>query len=338
MLQIEKNISLKKYNSFGVQAYADAFAKIETIDDAKELVSKISGPPLKKLILGGGCNMLFVSDYNGLIIHSKMMGIKVIDQSDDYAVVEAGSGVEWNDFVEFCVERDLYGLENLAAIPGTVGAAPVQNIGAYGAEQKDCFLSLKALDLISGDIVELNYSDCRFEYRMSAFKNIFADKYLILSVCYKLSKTKKLNLNYKDIRQYLETNNIKAEDCRSIYKAICSIRYSKLPDYKSIGNAGSFFMNPVITAAEMDRILSVDSDAPHFNDSGNYKIPAAYLIEKRGWKGYREGDAGVYDKHALILINYGNASGRQIFDLSEKIIDSVRAKYGITLKREAIIV
>ena len=334
---LKKNKNLKKLNSFGVESLASAFAQIKNNSDFQELTN-ILPYYNNKLILGAGSNILFVSDYDGLIINNKISGIKIISEDNDFVTLKIGAGENWHEFVKFCVNNNYSGLENLALIPGTVGAAPVQNIGAYGTEQNSCFEYLTAFDFLSDDFVEISASQCEFSYRNSIFKYGQKGRYLITHVYYKLSKKSKININYKELSQRLFDKKIENPSPKDIFETVIEIRKSKLPDPKIIGNAGSFFKNPIITESQLDKLLEKHSKIKYFSFENKYKIPAASLIEKCGWKGYRVGDCGVSEKHALILVNYGSASGAEIFDLSEKIIKSVKSKFNINLQREVNII
>ncbi len=332
-MKLEKNINLKKLNTFGVEAFATAMLTIESDSDIQQLTSILPDYP-KRLVLGGGSNILFISDYDGLVIKNEISGIEVISEDNNFAIIKIGAGENWHNFTQYCVDNNYSGLENLALIPGTVGAAPVQNIGAYGLEQNSCFERLIALDLLEGGMVELSRDQCGFQYRDSIFKSEQKGRYLITHVFYKLSKSTSVNISYKELSQRLKDNQISQAMPKDVFCAVVQIRRSKLENPEIIGNAGSFFKNPVITQSQLDKLLEKHSEIKYFPFGEDFKISAGYLIEKCGWKGKRIGDCGVSEKHALILVNYGKASGKEIFNLSEKIIESVQGKFNILLKRE----
>jgi len=333
------NHSLKKLNTFGIDCKAKFYVRIENTQDVVNLIHSPILQNNKFFILGGGSNILFVGDFDGIVIDAGIEGISLVNESETEVEIEAGAGVMWHDLVTFCVENNYFGLENLALIPGKVGATPVQNIGAYGVEQKDCFLSLKGYNLIDGEFSELNYKQCNFGYRSSVFKNELAAKFLITSVTYKLSKVASLNLNYKDINEELQKSGITAPEPKDIFNAICKIRQRKLPDYTKIGNAGSFFKNPSISKSDFEKLKESFPDiSGHETNDGMIKLSAGWLIEKCGLKGKRTGDAGVYEKHALVLVNHGNASGADIINLADEIIESIKERFGFELEKEVLVV
>lgn len=339
MLTIEYNKTLKALNTFKINAYASKYCEIACTTDIFELINSGLLNLNSYLVIGGGSNLLFTSDFDGLIIKSKLCEIEIIERTNDYSIVSAGSGLNWHKFLRYCINSDLYGLENLSKIPGTVGAAPVQNIGAYGIEQKDCFHSLTAINLITGERVELSKSDCQFDYRYSIFKSDdFANKYFIESVRYKLNHNPNINANYKDIQDKISLEKISSPDAKYLFKAIEEIRDAKLPDPEILGNAGSFFKNPIINLNHYNQLLLKYPDIPSYSDINGKKIPAAWLIEKSGLKGYRVGDAGISEKHSLILINYADAKGIDIYNLSELVINTVKDKFDIELEREVIVI
>ena len=335
---IEHYKSIKQYNTFGVDTKAKNFASISSIED----LSKIIDAGLTKdnfFILGGGSNLLFVGDFDGTILKNDLKGIKIIDTENDFVLIEVASGEKWHDFVTYCVQNKLFGLENLALIPGTVGSAPVQNIGAYGVEQKDYFHSLSAIDCKNGKNVDLTLNECKFSYRYSVLKEPGKRDMFITSVRYKISKKENPNIAYKDLRNYFSQQSNEQVTARDVFEAVCSIRQGKLPDPAEIGNAGSFFKNPVVTHELFIELKNLYPDVIGFpQKDSTVKLSAAWLIEKDGWKGKRYKDAGVYEKHSLILVNHGNASGKDIFDLSEMIRKSVMNRFGINLEREIIII
>ena len=334
---IYKNFSLQKHNSFGLDYKADKFIVIKSVEDFLELIKQKKELATPCFILGGGSNILFVSDYNGIIIHPAIEGIAIEKDDGENVLVSAGAGVEWDSLVEWSVEKGLYGLENLSFIPGSVGAAPVQNIGAYGKEAREVIDKVVAVDINDGTIKTFTNEECRFNYRDSVFKNEFKNKYLIVEVFFKLSINRCFNLNYGFLEQ--EVSRLGGATLRNVRQAVINIRNSKLPDPKILGNAGSFFKNPVVDSHKAYLLKSAFPEMPVYNDkSGMVKLSAAWLIEKCGWKGKRRGDAGVYEKQALIIVNYQKATGKQIFELSEDIKRSVSEMFGIELESEVEIV
>jgi len=338
-MNILENISLKQYNTFGIDVKAKEFAAIRSEEELFSLAESGSLTVQNPFFLGGGSNVLFVEDFNGIIVHSAIRGMKIIDSDDDTVILEVGAGEKWHDFVTIALKNSYFGLENLALIPGTVGAAPVQNIGAYGVEQKDFFLSLRGLNLETLEFEELGFDDCEFDYRDSVFKHGLKNKFVITSVKYKLKKNEKPNLSYSELRRETEKFSIDKPDAQFVYDTVCRLRMSKLPVPEYLGNAGSFFKNP---AVELKKFEELKNAYPGINGykqkDGKIKLSAAWLIEQCGWKGKRIGDAGVFDKHALIIVNYGNASGSDIYELSEQIIKSVFDKFGIYPEREVLVI
>lgn len=337
---LKRNYSLKSLNSFGLDVVASCFFEIKSVD----AISKIIADPIFKekqhVILSGGCNILFQNDfYDGLVLYVNNKGIEIIEETDTQCIVRVQAGEDWPSFVDKMVNRGLFGIENLTGIPGKAGAAPVQNIGAYGAELKDVFLRAFAVNLSDGTTREFTNAECRFAYRDSIFKNELKGKYLIYAVDFLLKKNVPLNLSYSAIRAYLNENQITEPSLKMLSEIISLIRTSKLPDPKTIGNAGSFFKNPVIDRKQFLQIQDEFPDVSFFEEAhGNVKISAAWLIEKAGWKGHREGDAGVYDKQALVLVNHEKAKGSEIVALAQKIQESVQKKFGLEIKPEVNIV
>lgn len=337
-MNIQKNVSLKKYNTFAVEARAKRFVEIKNVERARKLAREGAFVNEKTLVLGGGSNILFTKDFNGLVAYVDIKGMQYVKRTDDYTLLEVGAGENWHNFVEICVKNGFRGLENMALIPGKVGAAPVGNIGAYGAEQKDFFHSLKAVDLQSGETVVFQKKDCRFAYRNSIFKGDLKDKYLIASVVYKLGRSGEPNLSYPELKREVEKFVVAEPTPEYIFNTICRIRRKKLPDTEKTGNAGSFFKNPYLEKSRFESLKEEFGDIPHFADGEKIKIPAAWLIEKLGWKGARKGGAGVSEKHSLILINSGGATGEEILELSREISDSVANKFGVELEPEVKII
>ncbi|HNW97836.1 MAG TPA: UDP-N-acetylmuramate dehydrogenase [Bacteroidales bacterium] len=336
---ILENVSLKPYNTFGIDAEARAFAELNTLQDIQTFLNTARYKSRQKLILGGGSNILFTNDFNGVVVKINTKGIIKVKESEQNIWLNVQSGVVWNDFVNYCIENNFGGIENLALIPGNVGSCPIQNIGAYGVEVKDCIESVEVIDIKSLQMYEIPNKDCKFGYRSSIFKNELKGKIIILSVTFKLTKQHHLHLEYGAIREELSRTGISQPTLKNIAEAVCNIRNCKLPDPKDIGNSGSFFKNPSITGKEFLKLKSSYPAIPSYSQTdGTYKIPAGWLIEQCGWKGYREGDAGVHEKQALVLVNYGNASGNDILQLAKKIQTSVKEKFSIELEIEVNII
>ncbi|WP_412467236.1 UDP-N-acetylmuramate dehydrogenase [Pedobacter sp. KLB.chiD] len=334
MLQIQENISLKPYNSFGIDVQAKSFAEIFSEDELKSLFEHELVKNQKLLIIGGGSNILFTQNYDGLVIKISIKGIqsKVID---DQVLVTAGAGEVWNDFVNYCVENHFAGVENLSLIPGTVGASPIQNIGAYGVELKDVFESCTAFEIKTGEMKTFTYNDCHFGYRESVFKGRLKGQYIITSVTFRLSAVPKINTSYGAIETELHSRGIAQPTIADVSAAVSHIRVSKLPDPSTIGNAGSFFKNPVIEKHEFADVVAKHPDVVHYPTAdGKVKLAAGWLIEQCGWKGKVVGQTGTWRNQALVLVNHGRATGKEVYDFSEQIIDSVKSTFGVTLERE----
>lgn len=337
---MERFIDLKSYNTFGLPVVANYFVRINHSDDIKELMNKAVFKENRRLILGGGSNVLFLDDFfEGLVIQVDNKGWEIIDEKDNNIYVRAQAGTDWSYFVDELVKEGLYGLENLSLIPGKVGAAPMQNIGAYGVEQKDCFYSLEAVDLQSGKIKIFDRQSCNFGYRSSVFKHEARGRYLIIAVTFALKKKAAVNISYGNLEEYFKERGIQNPDIKDLSEAVKIIRQSKLPDPQQLGNAGSFFKNPVVHQLLLNDLTKEHSSIPNYPLGPNtYKIPAAWLIDQAGWKGHRQGDAGVHERQALVLVNHGNANGREIFALAMKIQLDVKAKFGINLDPEVNII
>jgi UDP-N-acetylmuramate dehydrogenase len=334
-LQIKENISLKPYNTFGIDVNAKYFTSFNSPDELQEILNVPFVRSLDKLILGGGSNVLFTSSIESLVLKNDIKGIDVILSDEHHVYIKVGAGVNWHQFVLYCLEHNFAGVENLALIPGNAGASPMQNIGAYGVEIKDVFHSLEAVNIEDKNQVIFYNSDCEFSYRESVFKNKFKNQFIITSVTYRLNKIPNYNISYGSIEQELEKMKVETLSIQSIAEAVMAIRKSKLPDPNIIGNAGSFFKNPEISTSHFENLKYYFPDmVGHPNSNGCVKVAAGWLIEQAGWKGYREGDAGCHEKQALVLVNYGKAKGMDIFALSEKIIESVHKKFDIFLHRE----
>ncbi len=338
MLQIQENVSLKNFNTFGVEANAKYFVEINRKEELAELFLDPQWLQTKTLVLGGGSNLLLLNDFDGLVIRINIRGIEHRISHDD-VFIEAGAGEVWNDLVNFCVLRDYAGLENLSLIPGSVGAAPIQNIGAYGVELKDVFRSCCAFELATGTFKTFSKEDCRFDYRESIFKSDLKGQYIIVSVKLQLSLIPHFNLKYGAIEQELANRNIASPTLKEVSQVVSHIRVSKLPDPSTIGNAGSFFKNPIISEDEFIPIQSKFPDIVHYPaGDGLIKLAAGWLIEQCGWKGKVAGHTGTWKNQALVLVNHGGATGQEVYAFSSEIIDSVYAKFGVSLQREVNII
>lgn len=331
---IQENISLKPYNTFGIDVTAKHFVSVSTIDDLKQILSLKEYP--NKLVLGGGSNMLLTKDFDGLVIHINLKGIEIISEEDNAVIVKAHAGENWHEFVLWCINNDFGGIENLSLIPGNVGTAPIQNIGAYGVELKDTFNSCEALSLETKSLQSFYKSDCNFGYRNSVFKQEAKGQFIITSVNFKLSRNvHSININYGAITSQLELMKVSNPTIQDISKAVISIRESKLPNPKEIGNSGSFFKNPVISKTHFNTLLENFKDIPSYPVSEDQvKVPAGWLIEKTGFKGKRFDDYGVHKNQALVLVNYGNAKGTDILNLSKLIQKTVERIFGIFIEAE----
>jgi UDP-N-acetylmuramate dehydrogenase len=331
---IEHNISLKPYNTFGIDVKAKSFGRFGSVDELKDLLQN-RDKETRLFILGGGSNILLTKDLPFFVLKNEISGIEIIDETETTVVVKVGSGVEWHSFVRFTVEQGWGGIENMSLIPGSVGASPMQNIGAYGAEIKDTFVSLEALHIDSLELHTFNREQCQFGYRESVFKRALKDQYVIVSVSYQLSKNPIINTTYGAIQSEIEVMGVEEVTVDTVSQAVMNIRRSKLPDPKVLGNAGSFFKNPVVPKTVLEQIQITYPEAPHYpQENGKEKLAAGWLIEKAGWKGKRMGNCGVHEMQALVLVNYGGATGNEIFELSGLIIEDIRTKFGVTLERE----
>lgn len=338
-MEIQKNFSLKELNTFGIDAKAKYFISIENEDQLKAIFSDSKYTGLSKLVLGGGSNILLTGDYPGLVIKISIPGIEIIKENENFVFIEAGAGVVWHDIVQFAVDRNLGGIENLSLIPGTVGAAPIQNIGAYGQELKDSFYTLSAFNTENNSIIEMDSAECKFGYRDSIFKNELREKFIITKVTLKLQKNPVLNIEYGTVKEELQKTGIQNFTVKEVSDAICKIRQSKLPDPNLIGNSGSFFKNPEIPADEFKTLKEKFPGIVGYETPANKtKIAAGWLIEQCGWKGKRFGDAGVHEKQALVLVNYGNATGKEVLTLAENIKLAVQNSFGIVLEEEVRII
>ena len=339
-MQMEQNVSLLPFNTFHIPVTARYFSVFKTVEELRDILANArKQEALPLVILGGGSNILFKKNFEGLVLKNELKGIELVGEDDTSIFVKAGAGENWHRFVMYCIEKNYAGIENLSLIPGNVGASPMQNIGAYGVEIKDVFHELEAYDLHENILRRFSLEDCRFGYRESVFKNIYRNRFVILSVTYRLQKKPVFNTSYGAISQELEKMGVEELSIRAVSQAVINIRSSKLPDPAVIGNAGSFFKNPAVLVGKFEELQKAFPSIVGFDfGEGQKKLAAGWLIEQCGWKGYREGDAGCYPKQALVLVNYGKATGDEIYQLSEKIIESVQAKFGVSVERELNIV
>ena len=333
-MQIQENISLLPFNTFRIAVNAKYFVEVKNIAELQSVLASDICKQNELLVLGGGSNLLLTKDFDGLVIRLGIKGITVCEQDDD-VFVEAGAAEVWNDFVLYCVAQNFAGLENLTLIPGTVGASPVQNIGAYGVEIKDTFHSLLAIEIATGEVKVFDKEACKFDYRESVFKSELKNKYIIASVVFKLQKNAALKLSYGAIQEELKNRGIINPSIKDVSDVVAAIRVAKLPDPSTIGNSGSFFKNPVVSNSLFQQLVSEFPAIVHFPlADGQEKLAAGWLIEQCGWKGKQIGNAGTWKNQALVLVNCGGASGKEIYDFSELIIQSVKAKFGVELARE----
>lgn len=330
---LQNHISLKSFNTFGFEVFAENYLAIQSTKALQEFIR--SNPSSPKRILGGGSNIIFSGDVSQVLIHNQIKGRRVVAESDETVQVAFGGGEIWHEVVLFTLEKNWGGMENLSLIPGTIGAAPIQNIGAYGSELKDVFHSLQAVNLQTGELRTFNAEECAFGYRESVFKHELKEQYCIVEVTLTLSKNPTIKTQYGDIQQTLESWGISHPSIQDVSKAVIHIRSSKLPNPKEIGNCGSFFKNPVVPMAVFEAILQEYPQAKSYPVSETeVKVPAGWLIETAGWKGYTEGNIGVHAKQALVLVNYGGGNGEQIIQLAHKIQADILAKFNIALEME----
>ncbi len=337
-MEILQNYSLRSLNSFGIEARAARFARFHSKEDVQELLAEKKRSGSKRqplLVLGGGSNILLTRDFDGWVLQNAVRGIELMHEDEDAVYVRVGAGENWNDFVQHCIDRGWGGLENLSLIPGLVGASPMQNIGAYGVEIKDFFWDLEAWHIEDRHVRVFTADDCGFGYRESVFKRELKGEYVILHVTYRLLKNPRIHTSYGAIREELEKMGVHEPGIREVADAVIRIRSSKLPDPAKIGNAGSFFKNPGIPLEQFRELqLQFPGIVGYPLPGEQVKLAAGWLIESCGWKGYRRGDAGCHEKQALVLVNFGKASGGEIYNLSQEILESVRFKFGVTLERE----
>lgn len=332
------DFNLKEHNTFGIDVKCRRFIEFESVDELLQIVNSLTDADKPLLVLGGGSNMLFTADYEGTVLHSAIKG-HVAVQTDEGIMLCCGSGEVWDDIVSLCVSNRMYGAENLSLIPGDVGASAVQNIGAYGAEAKDIILKVEAVDLQTGKMCEFTNEECEYAYRKSKFKGEWRNRFVITYVTYKLSEVFCPCLDYGNIRAELEKRNIKVPTAEQLRNVIIDIRNEKLPDPKVEGNAGSFFMNPVVPKAKYEELVARFGNVPHYSvDDNNEKIPAGWMIDQCGWKGKSLGKAGVHSRQALVLVNRGGAEGKDIVALCDAIKRDVRDKFGIDIVPEVNII
>ena len=336
-MQIHENFPLKPYNTFSIDAKARFFNSFSFVEELEEKLMMYSEYPI--LILGGGSNILFTKDYDGAVLKNEIKGIELQHEDADHVYVKVGAGENWHQFVLYCIKHNWAGVENLSLIPGNIGASPIQNIGAYGVELDDVFWSLEAFHLSERKIHTFTATDCEFGYRDSIFKNRYKNEFAILSVTFQLKKKPIYHVSYGAITEELEKMGVKDLSIKAVSQAVINVRNAKLPDPQKIPNAGSFFKNPEVTASKYEELkLKFPDIIAYPLAKGTVKLAAGWMIEKCGWKGYRKGDAGCHAKQALVLVNYGNATGKEIFALSEEILQSVKNKFDIGLEREVNII
>lgn len=337
-MQIQHNFSLKNYNTFGIEAKAKQFVAVHNLDELKKVLHENQSET--KFLLGGGSNMLLTQDIDSLVIHIDLKGKKIIKEDDDFVWVESQAGEIWHEFVLWTIDQNFGGLENMSLIPGNVGTTPVQNIGAYGAEIKDTFVSCDAMNIETQEMKTFPKDECKFGYRESIFKHEAKDKFIITSVIFKLKKhSHNINIGYGDIQSELAKNEIENPTIKDVSNAVIAIRNTKLPNPKELGNSGSFFKNPVISRELFEKVQEKFPEVKYFEVSPTeVKVPAGWLIENAGLKGYRNGDAGVHKNQALVLVNYGNATGQDILNLSKYVQKTVFDKYGIAIEAEVNVI
>ena len=335
---IQENYPLKSYNTFGIAANAKQFVSVKSVEELTRIL--IDYKSSEKFILGGGSNMLLTQDINALVIHIDLKGKRIVSQDENFVEIECQAGENWHEFVLWTINQDFGGLENMSLIPGNVGTTPIQNIGAYGTEIKDTMLSCKAISIDNQEVIAFSNKECNFGYRESIFKNELKNQYIITSVRFKLTrKNHKINISYGDIQSELANKNINEPTLIDVSNAVIAIRQSKLPDPKVLGNSGSFFKNPIISKNDFIAIQQKHPEIKFFDiNNEQVKVPAGWLIEQAGFKGKRFGDAGIHKNQALVLVNYGNATGQEILDVSINIQKTVFEKFGINIEAEVNII
>ncbi|NQW30452.1 MAG: UDP-N-acetylmuramate dehydrogenase [Ignavibacteria bacterium] len=333
-MKIEHNISAAALTTFGVEGMFANYIEVSTIHELVEALIHVQETHSPLHILGGGSNVVVPEMLGGFVIHVGVMGMEVVVETETHVVVKVGGGENWHEFVQSCVDRGRSGLENLAFIPGTVGAAPIQNIGAYGVEQDACFVELEAIDRVTQQLRIFNNADCNFGYRHSAFKHELKDKFVITSVTYRLQKNGQVNFDYKDVRAELLAENIAEPTVLDVFNAVVNVRKNKLPSPSVVGNSGSFFKNPVVSFEVHKQLLRTYPEMVWFEQAGGAKLAAAWLIDRCGWKGYDNGKVGVHTKQALVIVRTGKATQRDVLALAGEIQQSVLGKFGVSLERE----
>ena len=338
-MQLLQNYQLKQLNTFGIDVRADFFIRLGSESEIDRFITSEICRQNRLLIMGGGSNILFTRDFRGCIVHINNKGIVKIDENPHYVLIEAAAGEKWEDLIDFCIQYNYGGLENLSGIPGNVGSSPIQNIGAYGVEAKDSIFQVHTISIGDGTKKIFSAAECRFGYRDSIFKQELKGKVIITKVVFRLSRQPVFNLSYAGVKEELQRISPDKTDLKTISKAIVNIRSNKIPDIKEAGSAGSFFKNPYVCKSEIDVLISRFPEISYFKlNEDTYKLAAAWMIEQCGWKGYRKGDAGVNEKQPLILVNYGKATGSEIFDLSHQIQQSVKDTFNIELEPEVNII
>ena len=337
-MEILQHFSLKNYNTFGIEAFAKQFVSVHSSEELALILKQYSNE--KKFVLGGGSNMLLTQDIDALVIHLDIKGKKIVQEDADFVWVEGQAGENWHEFVLWTIENNFGGLENMSLIPGNVGTTPIQNIGAYGTEIKDTFVSCEAMRIDTQEIKTFDNKSCHFGYRESVFKNEVKDQYIITSVVFKLTKRNhKINISYGDINAELAKNNITNPTLKDVSNAVIAIRKSKLPDPKELGNSGSFFKNPIVSKKAFEAIHAKFPEMKYYDVSETeVKVPAGWLIEQAGFKGKRFGDAGIHKNQALVLVNYGNASGQEILTVSKTIQETILSTFGILIETEVNVI
>ncbi len=337
-MQIKNDFSLKGFNTFGIDVRAKEFVVVNAHQDLFDLILKRDLTKEKFLMLGGGSNILFTKDFEGLLIKNEIGGIHVVHEDDQHICLRVGAGMIWHELVLYCIDRGWGGLENLSLIPGTVGASPIQNIGAYGVEVKDLIDEVEGIDLIHKNTRMIKSQECEFGYRSSVFKTSLKNSFLITAVVFRLNKKHQLHVEYGAIRDELTRMKVDHPSIKDVSNAVINIRQSKLPDPNIIGNAGSFFKNPVVSQEKLDILKVAYPSIVSYPFKNDFKLAAGWLIEQAGWKGHREGNVGCHEKQALVLVNHGNASGTEILQLAQKIQESVSNKFGVELEMEVNII
>lgn len=337
-MEVLEHFNLKNFNTFRVSATARYFVNANSLASLRDALEFARRKQVDFMLIGQGSNLLFREDYPGLIIEMNIRGKQLVDESEDHWIVKALCGENWHAFVQWCVDNGYFGLENLSLIPGTIGAAPVQNIGAYGVELKDVMLELEALERETGELKTFSNADCKFAYRHSVFKGELRDQYIIYSVTFRLNKSADVNISYGALAKALADVPEAEITPEKVAQTVCDIRRSKLPNPSRLGNAGSFFWNPLVSLETFQSLQEAFPDIVGYPDGDQVKLAAAWLIEQAGWKGHREGDVGVHQDHALVLVNHGHATGAELVDLSERIQRSVHDKFGVKLTPEVRII